>query len=70
MHEIDFGMKEKFFLEITEEYIDLDIRRRKLSGYPSEHRTTTIDVIRNIVNRKVLLNLASSLRRKKNKSKR
>lgn len=70
MHEIDFGVKKKFFIEVTDEYINLDIRRRKLSGYPSEHRTTTIDVFRNIVNRKVLLNLANSLRRKKNKSKR
>lgn len=70
MHEIDFGMKKKFFIEITDEYIDLDIRRRKLSGYPSEHRTTTIHVIRDIVNRKALLNLANSLCRKKNKSKR
>lgn len=67
MHEINFGMKKKFFLEITEENILLDIRRRKLSGYPSEHRTTTIHVIRDIVNRKSLLNLANSLRRKKSK---
>ena len=70
MHEINFGIKKKFFLEIADENILLDIRGHKLSGYPSEHRTTTIHVIRDIVNRKALLNLANSLCRKKNKSKR
>lgn len=65
MHEIDFGIKEKFFLEITNEHIDLDIRRRKISGYPSEHRTTTISIFKRVVNRKVLSNLANSIRRRK-----